>query len=118
MKRISWAPISLLFLGAWLIASPFLFRYTASRPAAVFEDLVPGIVLIAMSSWVLIMKTAPVLAEWLQALCGVWLVLGSFVLLFSRLGPAGLNDLIVGFGVLVISLIGISSLVRQSRATT
>jgi hypothetical protein len=105
----------LLLLGAWLIASPFLFRYSAWRPAAIFEDLVPGIVLIATSAWVLVSNSAPVFAEWVQAICGVWLVLGAFVLLFSRVSTA-FNDLIVGFVVLVTSLVGLSSLVRQSRS--
>jgi hypothetical protein len=114
MKRIRWVAIALMCLGAWLLASPFLFRYSASRPAAVFEDLVPGIVLVATSLWVLIAQSAPIAAEWVQALCGVWLVLGAFVLLFSRVSTA-LNDLIVGFVVLIISLIGISSIVGRPR---
>ncbi|HEY7171441.1 MAG TPA: hypothetical protein VH417_11380 [Vicinamibacterales bacterium] len=114
MKRIPWVAISLMCLGAWLIASPFLFRYSAWRPAAVFEDLVPGVVLLATSAWVLVARDTPVFAEWVQALCGVWLVLGAFVLLFSRVSTS-LNDLIIGFAVMVTSLIGISSLVRHSR---
>jgi hypothetical protein len=114
MKRIPWVPIVLMCLGAWLVASPFFFHYSAWRPAAVFEDLVPGVLLLATSAWVLVANDTPVFAEWVQALCGVWVILGSFVLLFSRVSTS-LIDLIVGFAVVVISLIGVSSLVRRSR---
>jgi hypothetical protein len=116
MRRHSWAPIVLLLIGVWLMASPFVLHYSAMRPSAVFEDFVPGILLVVTAGWALAARTAPVFAEWIQALCGVWLVLGSFVLLFSRVTPASLNHLVIGFVVVLISLMGISALVRQPGA--
>jgi len=114
MRRHSWVPAALMLLGVWLVASPFILRYSALRPSAIFEDLIPGILLIATGGWALIAKAAPVFAEWVQTLCGIWLILGGFVLLFSRLTPAALNHFVIGFVVVLVSLMGISSLVRPS----
>jgi hypothetical protein len=110
MKHVTWAD---LVLAVWLVASPFVIGYAASRPVAVTEDIIPGIFLFATSCWILAVKIAPLRVNWLQALCGLWLIIGSFVLLFSRLSHAALNDLIVGILVLAVNLIATSALVRE-----
>ena len=115
MKNVSWADMG---LGVWLVASPFVIGYTALRPAAVIEDVIPGIFLFATSCWILAIKVAPLRVNWLQTLCGLWLIIGSFVLLFGRLSHGALNDLIVGILVLAMSVAATSALLRESPATT
>jgi hypothetical protein len=114
MKHVTWVA---MVLGVWLMASPFAFGYSPSRPCAVTEDLLPGIVLLATSGWILWAKVLPLRAEWLQTLCGLWLIFGSFVLLFSRVPRGSLNDLIVGILVLIVSLVATSPLARQLGST-
>ena len=115
MKNVTWADIG---LGVWLVASPFVIGYAASRPAAVIEDIIPGIFLLATSCWILAIKIAPLRVNWFQALCGLWLIIGSFVLLFGRLSRGALNDLIVGILVLAVNLAATSALLRESSMTT
>ncbi len=114
MKPVTWLAMA---LGAWLVASPFVFGYSALRPAAILEDLLPGIALMGTSCWILGVTSAPLRAGWLQTLCGLWLILGSFVLLFSRVPRGALNDLVVGILTLIVSLAAMSSLVRGSHST-
>jgi len=38
-----------IILGIWLVASPFVLRYTASIPT--YNDIVLGIVVLAMTAW-------------------------------------------------------------------
>jgi hypothetical protein len=110
MKYLMWLN---LILGAWLIGSPFAFGYSASRPSTIAADMIPGLFLVATSCWILLMRTPHPRVEWTQALCGLWLVIGSFVLLFSGIMRGSLNDLIVGFVVVATSLVASSAAVRQ-----
>lgn len=110
MKQMTWID---MVLGMWLVASPFVIGYAASRPAAVIADIVPGIFLFATSCWIAAIKIAPLRVNWLQALCGLWLIIGSFVLLFGRLPHGALNDLIVGILVLAVSVAATSAFLRE-----
>jgi hypothetical protein len=111
MKSATWADLA---FGVWLVASPSVIGYAASRPAAVAEDLVPGVFLCLASLWVVVIKIGRLETTWLEALCGLWLLVGSVVLTFSGLPRAALNSLIVGLLVLAVNVIGMSRLVRQS----
>jgi SPW repeat-containing protein len=110
MKSVTWADMG---LGVWLVASPFVIGYPASRPVAVIEDIIPGIFLFATSCWILAIKIAPLRVNWFQALCGLWLIIGSFALLFGQLSRGALNDLIVGILVLAVNLDATSALLRE-----
>lgn len=110
MKHVTWVT---LVLGAWLLASPFVIGYSPWRRAAVAENALPGVFLLITSCWILSMPIARPRVEWVQTLCGLWLILGSFVLLFSRVPRGSLNDLIVGILVLIVSLVTTSALARR-----
>ncbi len=114
MKHITLADV---VLGAWLVGSPFVIGYAASRPAAIMEDIIPGAFLFISSCWILTTKAARLQVNWLQALCGLWLIIGSFVLLFSRLSSGALNDLIVGILVLAVNIAATTAILRESPAT-
>ncbi len=113
MKSVTWADV---VLGVWLIASPLVIGYSLSRPVVMAEDLFPGIALIASALWILAIKVAPLRVSWLQLLSGLWLIVGSFVLMFSHLFHASLNVLIVGILVLAVNLEAIWALTRHPGA--
>jgi ABC-type thiamin/hydroxymethylpyrimidine transport system permease subunit len=104
MNLIKPAAWSDAVLGVWLLAAPAVIGYQATRPVTVLEDLVPGLFLCATSAMILARKLRPIRIEWLQALCGVWLVAGSIALVFSRQPRAALNSVFVGVAVLMVSL--------------
>ena len=101
MKTLTWADVA---LGVWLIASPLLLGYGLSRGLLLAEDILPGIFLIATSCWILAKKRGSLEVNWLQGLSGLWLIIGSFALLFSRFPHAAVNALIVGILVLALEL--------------
>jgi ABC-type thiamin/hydroxymethylpyrimidine transport system permease subunit len=102
IKAAAWSDIA---LGAWLLAAPSVVGYQASRPVVVFEDLVPGLFLCFTSGLILAAKLRPLRVEWLQVLCGLWLMAGSVALVFSRLPHAALNAVFVGVAVCAVSLV-------------
>lgn len=101
IKPAAWSDIA---LGAWLLAAPSVIGYQASRPVVVVEDLVPGLFLLVTSGVILALRAQPFRMEWLQALCGLWLIAGSVALVFSRLPHAALNGVLVGVGVFALSV--------------
>jgi SPW repeat-containing protein len=108
--HVTWAD---MVLGVWLVVSPFVIGYGVSRFLAIIEDLIPGAFFVATSCWILTSKLAPLRVNWLQALCGLWLIIGSFVWLFGRLSHAALNDLIVGILVLAVNVAATSALLHE-----
>jgi SPW repeat-containing protein len=105
MKNMTWADIA---LGLWLILSPLVLGYTLTRGLFVAEEVGPGAFLIITSIWMLVTRHASLKVNWLQGLDGLWLIIGSFALLFSHFPYAAVNSLIVG--VLAIALELVSSL--------
>src|SRR5579864_8990814 len=111
MKNITWGDVA---LGAWLLVSPWALSYAWWRPVVLAEDVLPAVFLIASSLLILGVRIAPLRANWLQGISGLWLIIGSFVLLFNHLSKASLNSLIVGALVLTVSVAAMWSLTRQS----
>ena len=101
IKPAAWSDVA---LGVWLLAAPSVIGYQATRPVVVIEDLVPGLFLLATSGVILALRAQTFRVEWLQALCGLWLIAGSVALVFTRLPHAALNGVIVGVGVVALSL--------------
>ncbi len=104
MKLIASIAWTDLILGAWLLAAPSVIGYQATRPAGVVEDLLPGIFLCVTSCVILLMKWRPQRLEWLQAICGIWLLAGSIALAVYHLPHAALNGMLVGVAVTGLSL--------------
>lgn len=113
MKKLTWVEVA---LGIWLIASPVALGYAISRPSVLAENLLPGIFLIATSGWMLAKNVDRLRADWLQELCGLWLIIGSVALSVVHLPQAALNALIVGLLVLAVDLIDMWTLTRQPSA--
>jgi hypothetical protein len=71
---------------------------------------------VATSCWILAAKNVPRRVNWMQALCGLWLLIGSAVLLTGRLFHAALDDLIVGLLVLTVYVLATFAVLRDRRA--
>jgi hypothetical protein len=108
-KYLSWTDI---LLGAWLVASPFILGYAVSRPMVVFWGMAPGALLLVFTCRLMVTGTTPLRMSWLQSLCGLWLIVASFVLLFAHVSHAALNDLIVGILVLAVHVATTSTVLR------
>jgi hypothetical protein len=113
MRKLTWVEIA---LGVWLIGSPLALGYAASRPFAVAENLLPGIFLIATSGWMLARNAGRLRGDWLQELCGLWLIVGSVALTVLHSPQAALNVLIVGLLVIAVDLLDMWTLTRQPNA--
>lgn len=100
MKRVTYIN---LVLGVWLLAAPVVFgAFTTNRIAAV-NDLALGVLLIATSWWIVAARTAQLPVSGFQLLCGIWLIVGPFVLRYSGFAQATLNDVIAGALVVIVS---------------
>lgn len=101
MKFLTWADVA---LGVCLIALPLALRQS-SLGLLVAEQILPGVFLIATAAWILITRIDSLRVTWFQALDGLWLIVGSFVLLFNRLPRAATSVLVAGLVVLALSLV-------------
>ena len=100
-KPAAWSDIA---LGIWLLSAPSVIGFQFSRPITVVEDVLPGIALCLLSLLILAMRLRPLYLEWLQLVCGLWLIAGSVALVFSSMPRAALNGVAVGAAAMVLSL--------------
>jgi hypothetical protein len=109
MKFQTWADAA---LGVWLLALPLAIGHS-SLGLMVAEQILPGVFLIATAAWILIRRVNRLRVTWLQALDGLWLIVGSFVLLFNNLPHAAVNALAAGLLTLALSMIASWELTRR-----
>jgi hypothetical protein len=100
-KATVWISSVNVLAGIWLIIAPFVLLY--EHGTARINDIVVGIVIAVFA---LVRSLAPGLRtawlSWLNALWGIWLIIGSFILGYG--GAARTNDVILGIIVLVFGL--------------
>jgi hypothetical protein len=113
VKKLTWVEMA---LGVWLIASPLALGYAASHTVIVAENLLPGIFLIATSGWLLVKHSGRLGTDWVQELCGLWLIIGSVALTVAHMPQAALNVLIVGLLVLAVDMVDTLVLTRDPSA--
>ena len=95
--------------GIWLIIAPFVLTY-GNRTARV-NDIVLGIVIAVFALIRALMPTTRTAwLSWLNALWGIWLIIGSFVPAYA--GVARTNDIILG---IIVLLFGIWSVVESEQ---
>jgi hypothetical protein len=105
---LSWVSI---LLGAWVVASPWIWGYN-DVDGAVSADAVTGgaVVLLTLAGIVYPSLNA------LTLLAGMWLVLAPWILGYgSEDGPVGLSDVIAG---LSIAALGVAALAAASKRIT
>ncbi|MCC6472659.1 MAG: SPW repeat protein [Burkholderiales bacterium] len=90
MKWQDWANF---LLGLWLFASPWVLGY-ADLGQVTVNALIFGFLLVVFS--LLPLKLPAVWEEWIDLLCGLWLIAAPFVLGFTGQFSAAVNSLLVG----------------------
>jgi VIT1/CCC1 family predicted Fe2+/Mn2+ transporter len=96
-------------LGAWLIVAPFLLGYELVAPMA--NDVVCGVLVLALAVTRYSKPLANVWASWTVAGIGAWLIFAPYVLAPYEFG-AYWNDLVVGA---LLVLTGASSALATGR---
>jgi len=109
MKFLTWADV---VVGVLLTASPLALGSYGLR-VELAEQILPGVFLIATAAWILVSRAHRLRLVWLQALDGLWLIVGSFAMLFSGLPGIATGLVAVGLLVLVLSLITSWTLTRS-----
>jgi hypothetical protein len=97
-----------LLLGAWVMASPWIWGYD-DVDGAVTTDVVTGAVVVALT--IAGIAIPPLNA--LTVLAGLWLVLAPWLVGYgSEGGPVGLSDALAG---VVIAALGVASLAAAAK---
>jgi len=90
-----------LFVGIWLIISPFVLIYTNIAPA-VWNNVGIGILLILLVTYVLFSTITFEWAGWIMAALGVWEIISPFVLGFWSYPTIMWNNIIAGIIIWVV----------------
>lgn len=98
-----WARYVEVVLGAWLLASPFVFGHFGDRWSWSFTDLICGTILIGLAL-ISLATTCRRAHLWAIAL-GFWLVLFGYLAGPTPNPPALQNDMVVGLAVLMMAII-------------
>jgi len=113
MKKLTWADFG---LGVWLLGFPILFGYSMRRGLILGETILPGLFLVITSILILSRRSGAPLLSWTQEICALWLIVGSFVLMFYRLSSASLDGLVVGFLIFGLNVAFTRPLQRERAA--
>ncbi len=110
MKRITWVN---LVLGVWLLLAPFALGVAGPHSAWSVNDIALGGLLVFFSGWMLAASDPPIVADWMELLCGIWLVAAPFALKYRGIGRAMSNDVIVGLTTILVAAIAVATMSRQ-----
>jgi len=101
-----------VLLGAWLIASPWIYGYTG-MPGAFWNSIVVGalIVIFAVGRF----STPMAGASWANVLLGLWTIASPWIYGYTGYGSAFWNSIVLG--ILVAVLAGWSGYARAPTRT-
>jgi hypothetical protein len=111
MKHITWVN---LVLGVWLLFAPFALGVAGLHSAWSVNDIALGALLIFFSGWILASSDPSITADWMELLCGIWLVAAPFALKYSGIGRALSNDVIVGLATITVAMVAVATISRQA----
>jgi hypothetical protein len=99
MTRISWVNVA---LGVWLVIAAFALPHSSG--AAITEDVVAGSVVALASLWAAraFRPTVSLIASWMVALTGLWILSAPFVLGYEGARPSVVNQVLIGCAVAVL----------------
>jgi hypothetical protein len=121
-RDVQWKGWTILGLGLWLIVAPLALDYSAID-AAVINDGTFGVLIVGFAAYSMVAPRRVAEAFiWLTAAAGLWVASAPFLLGYTMwrgpdLGesaapyvasypvPAIVNDLLVGFSVVILSLL-------------
>ena len=101
MKGLSWTNF---VLGLWLLFAPLTLAYS-NTAAALWEDLLVGILIAALALWRALGAETREMAgvSWIVAVLGIWVLNAPSALGYAGIAAAFWNDMIVG---LVVAVLG------------
>ena len=108
MKVLTWTDA---ILGIWLVALPVALG--SSGIALLMTEQLPGVLLIVTAGWILLKRHENLRVTWLQELDALWLIVGSFALLFSGRSREATVVVLSGLVVLLLNMIGSWKLTRH-----
>ncbi len=105
-----------LVLGAWLVASPWIFDYS-TLSAATWNSVMVGalIAVIGITRVVSLVGTAPARVN---AILGLWTLASPWMFAFAGVEPAMWNSLVVGIVVALLALRSASATVLRDQKET
>jgi hypothetical protein len=98
-----WQDWANLVLGVWLFVAPWVLGY-AGHTAPAWNSWIMGTVVVAVAAAALIHFA--VWEEWLNAICGLWLLVAPWVMGFAGADAAAAlwNHVLVGLGIGILAL--------------
>jgi hypothetical protein len=102
-EQAMWARTTEVMLGAWLAASPFIFRHSPEEPLLWWNDLGSALLVVTLS--LLSFWSRMRRAHLLNILVALWLVGFAYFGFGSPPPPAAQNDLVVGLLLLMLAII-------------
>lgn len=100
-----------IFLGLWLVLSPFVLGLEYSVPRAVVNDVIVGIIVL---SFALIRVLRPLMFEGLSRVnfvLGFWLVFARWIIGYSN-SAARINDVVTGSAIIVLAMLSVAATTR------
>ena len=106
-KALQWEDWAGVALGAWLLASPWLFGY-ADQSAAMMNALVMGTILVLEEF--LDVGVHEAFEEWIDVVAGAWLVISPLALGFQASTAASVNAIAVGVLTVAFAMLAMTPL--------
>jgi hypothetical protein len=111
----AWAGWINLILGIWLIISPWVVGYSA-HGTALGNNVVLGI--LVLIAGIVATSTPSLSPSWWNVVFGIWLIISPFILGYTGLEGAMVNDIVLGVVVGVLALFAglMKSITSRPRA--
>ncbi len=101
-------------LGIWLLASPYLLTYPVYKAPRINDALVAGLII----GWAITRLATPASARWVSlgnVILGLWVAISPFVLMYTNVLSATINNIIVGLLVALFAAAGFVAAPGPSR---
>jgi hypothetical protein len=104
-----------ILLGIWLIISPWVFGYASVGPAAMWNSVVVGaLVLIMAATRFASPHTAPGLS-WTNLILGLWTIAAPWIYVYDNLGNALWDNVATGLAIVAVAIWAASATAAEAR---
>ncbi len=102
-NTVRWASGLNALAGIWVIIAPFVLGYSVVTGVAKTNDVVVGFVVLVLAAIRFFGAYIQAWLSWINALLGLWLIIAPFVLGYSPVQAAMVNDIIMGIIIAVLA---------------
>ena len=98
-KGLSWV---IAVAGLWEILAPFIIGYSSATGAMV-DAIILGILMLGFGIWAALANSNGIIKvlSWINAVFGLWVLIAPFILSYSKVTGAMVNDIIIGIIVII-----------------